>query len=234
MPSSKESLASWIAGVARGGGWTGRGASSVERGPEPPLLAGHEGTEMGALGSVVDLRAAGGAAISSSLPANRVRTITRGAPAHHEQRPFRSSVDTARASAGPSATARIESVATRLRPFRAGHGSLFFGDFLLGPEESYPPAGAESRRAAGTANNPRRRSREPKRQFVPTKEFITTERQLRAVSRRRRNCPRQRVRKRCTPAASVSRARRPLSHSRFRWAMASPMAKVVWCRSSLR
>ena len=162
MPSSKEAQVCGPALDSRGGGWTGQGASSVERGPERSLLV------------------VGGRTVSDRP--DPVRWQGRGdcgatsrAQVHDRpQGPI--SVPSCPASSGGSGPRSILLAPRPVHPppraapaiheardsLELGIQALFFGDFLLGPEESYPPAGAESRRAAGTANNPRRQSREPK------------------------------------------------------------------------
>ena len=141
MPSSKEAQPCGPALDSRGGGWTGRGASSVERGPERSLLVvgGRTGSfcpdpvrwqGRGACGATSRAQvhdrpqgpisvpscpaSSGGSGPRSTLLAPRpIHPPPRATPAMHEAR----------------------------ESLELGIQALFFGDFLLGPEESYPPAG---------------------------------------------------------------------------------------------
>ena len=124
MPSSKEAQPCGPALDSRGGGWTGQGASSVDRGPERSLLV-VGGRTVSDHPDPVRCQGRGACGANSAR-----RAGPRPTPGPHlsvfvpsEQQWLRSSLDTARALAGPSATPCSASDARSQRFLRAGHSS---------------------------------------------------------------------------------------------------------------
>ena len=154
MPSSKGSQPCGPALDARGGGWTGRGASSVERGPERLLL-------------VVGGRTASDHPDPVRWQGRGACGDTRRAQVHDRpQGPI--SVPSCPASSSGSCPRSTLLVPRPIHPppresqampeardsLELGIQALFFGDFLLGPEESYPPAGRNPARCRHAKHPP--------------------------------------------------------------------------------